>query len=563
MLLPSLVLAFLVQRSLRDQELIAAQQQRVLFQEVADSSAASVVEYLKEIQRDFGLAVDALLAESDVSTLGYQFDPLLRRAWPEAEVGFVVTLQGTMMCPTIGQSDPIASQFRLQNSQFFCGTDPAEVYLMSTKGAMKATAKQSGLLTKTEGLKRKIQPEHGTKGALDESELTVTESAFVDVVGEAQEGMLSRFLDDQLNFMVWRRLPQDPQLVFGARLSMSKITEGIMAKLELPDDLRETIAIAVLNENAEPVALIPAAVQANWRRPFVATEIGEALPHWEAAVYLLNPAVVTAAASSVRWTIGALLGVLLMLIIAGCIVVAMALQRRMTLARQQTDFVSNVSHELKTPLTSIRMFSEMLAEGRVKSDEKRARYLHIITGEANRLTRLINNVLDFSRSEKLATGFRRERIDLCQLLDDTLEMLRPRLEDREFEIVRVGLNGPIWILGDADALSQVFVNILSNAEKYSLERKQLEIELRSRANGFEVLFKDRGNGFPSEASETIFNEFYRAPEVVKKGAQGSGLGLTLSRRIVDAHDGQLTGRNRTGGGSVFRVWLPAEPQRET
>ncbi len=553
MFLPSLVLAFLVQRSLRDQELIVAQQQRVLFQEVADSTAASVVDYLKEIQRDFGLAVDALLAESDLPSLSTRFDGELRRAWPEAEVGFVVTLQGTMMCPSLGQGDSVASQFRLQNSQFFCGTDPAEVYLMSTKGAMKAVTNESKLFTKG-GSRRKVQPEHGTKG---ESGLTVTESAFVDVVGEAQEGMLSRFLDDELNFMVWRRLPQNPELVFGARLSMSKITEGIGAKLELPEDLRASIAVAVINDRVEPVAVMPSAMQANWRRPFVATEIGEALPHWEAAVYLQNPAVVTSAASSVRWTMGALLAVLLLLIVVGCVVVAMALQRRMTLARQQTDFVSNVSHELKTPLTSIRMFSEMLTEGRVQSEEKRARYLRIITGEANRLTRLINNVVDFSRSERQTAAVRRERIDLSQLLDDTLEMLRPRLEERGFELERHGLAQPVWVEGDPDALSQVFVNLLSNAEKYSFENKSVEVELQAKSGGFELQFKDRGLGFPPESSEMIFDEFYRAPEVVRKGAQGSGLGLTLSRRIVAAHSGRLGARNRGDGGSVFSVWLPA------
>src|SRR5206468_7957580 len=140
--------------------------------------------------------------------------------------------------------------------------------------------------------------------------------------------------------------------------------------------------------------------QANWKRPFVATEIGEVLPHWEVAVYLLNPARLTQSAQTLKLTLGLLIATLVLAIGVGGWLIVLDLNRQLTLARRKTDFVSNVSHELKTPLTSIRMFSELLAEGRVTDKEKQRSYFHIITAEAARLTRLLINALDFSRMER-------------------------------------------------------------------------------------------------------------------------------------------------------------------
>src|SRR5439155_6135043 len=160
---------------------------------------------------------------------------------------------------------------------------------------------------------------------------------------------------------------------------------------------RDQICVAVLDDKAKPAVKSVTGFKANWKRPFVATEIGEELPHWQAAVYLLDPNALARSANTIKWTLGLLISALVLAIGIGSWLIVADLNRHLTIARQKTDFVSNVSHELKTPLTSIRMFSELLAEGRVANAERQRSYLNIITAETARLTRLINNVLDFAR----------------------------------------------------------------------------------------------------------------------------------------------------------------------
>lgn len=561
--IPSLALAFLAQRSLRDQELVVEQQQKLLYQEVSDRLAIQTVDYLEELQRDFGLVVDSMLSETQLSELVLEFDKAILNSWAEAEVGFVVSLTGVMTCPNVENCDVKAAQFLKQNHQFFCNEDQAEVYLMSTKGTMKGKNESVSIPITKGPPKRKIQPEHAPAGKSLDSDLIVTESAFSDVIGESQEGILSRFLDDELHFMVWRRLPQDPNLVIGAKLNMERIQNGIAEVLTLPADLQGDIAIAILDEMASPVAFEPNGKTHDWARPFVATEIGDALPHWEAAVYLMNPDAVASLARSVRWSMGSLLGLLVILILFGSVIVFLAMQRRMTLARQQTDFVSNVSHELKTPLTSIRMFSEMMSEGRVHSEEKRDKYLRIISGEANRLTRLINNVLSFSQQGNEAYELRFQKIDLAHIMHEVLKNLIVSLEEKGFKIETVGLDKPCWIVGDEDALSQVFVNVISNAEKYSNEVRHLSIELLNKSKGVQLWFKDRGPGIAKGDEDRIFEQFYRCEDSIKNGIQGSGLGLTLSRTIIERHHGTMIAKNRDDAGSIFGIWLPKMSKKKS
>src|SRR5207249_1184062 len=192
--------------------------------------------------------------------------------------------------------------------------------------------------------------------------------------------------------------------------------------------------MAVLDDKARPVGKSHPAFRGNWKRPFVATEIGEALPHWEAAVYLIDPTALTRSAQTLKWTLGLLICVLVLAIGVGSWLIVSDLNRQLRLARQKTDFVSNVSHELKTPLTSIRMFSELLADGRVADPAKRRSYLGIITAETARLTRLINNVLDFSRLERGEKKYHFQPCDLAALARETAETYRPHLEANGFKM---------------------------------------------------------------------------------------------------------------------------------
>jgi len=349
-------------------------------------------------------------------------------------------------------------------------------------------------------------------------------------------------------------------VVFGAQLALSRLVAGLRTLVaQVEPALAGEICVALLDDTARPVAVSRPGFGASWKRPFVATEIGETLPHWEVAVYLVDPAKLTRSAQALRLTLGLVIGVLVLAIGVGSWLIVADLNRQLTLARQKTDFVSNVSHELKTPLTSIRMFSELLAEGRVADPPKQRSYLGIITAETARLTRLINNVLDFARLERGEKNYQFQKCDVVSVAGETAASYRPHLEASGFQFECELPETPILVNGDPDALAQVVVNLLSNAEKYSDRRKEIALRVRPQTRPLpyvEVQVLDRGLGVPKGCEQKIFEQFYRAHDSLSSGIQGSGLGLTLARQIARAHGGEVVYEPRAGGGSCFSLRLP-------
>jgi len=422
------------------------------------------------------------------------------------------------------------------------------------------------------------------------------EAEFGQLVGSGMDGMLARFLQNKLRLMFWHRLSTEPDLIFGAQLNLDRVVDGLRGLVQAGPELRDEICIAILDDNAKPVALSQAGFSANWKRPLVATEIGDALPHWEVAAYLVNPAQLAQTANTVKLTLGLLIAVLVLAIGMGSWLIVRSLNSELKLARQKTDFVGNVSHELKTPLTSIRMFSELLAEGRVADQAKQRSYLNIITAEAARLTRLINNVLDFSRMERGEKKYNFQPCDLVEVVRGAAQTFRPHLEAGGFKFDCTLPDAAISARGDADALSQIIVNLLSNAEKYSNgpastpsprpsgeragergteagegekhvnTRKEIALQLARRESPLphvEVKVLDRGLGVPRGSGEKIFEKFYRAHDSLSSGVQGSGLGLTIARQIARAHGGDVVYEPREGGGSCFILRLPLKPIETT
>jgi len=273
----------------------------------------------------------------------------------------------------------------------------------------------------------------------------------------------------------------------------------------------------------------------------------------------LNPAKLSRSARTLKFTLSLMIAALLLAIGAGGWLIFANLRRELMRARQKTDFVSNVSHELKTPLTSIRMFSELLAEGRVSEPAKQKSYLHIIAAEAARLTRLINNVLDFSRLERGEMKYNFQRFDMAQVVRETVETYRPHLEANGFDFECELPGRALFVNGDRDAIAQVLVNLLSNAEKYCGDKKEIVVQVQADSSSrpvVEVKLLDRGLGVPAGCEEMIFEKFFRAQDSLSSGVQGSGLGLTLARQLARAHGGDVLYEPREGGGSCFTLRLP-------
>jgi signal transduction histidine kinase len=403
------------------------------------------------------------------------------------------------------------------------------------------------------------------------SEITPSTADFRTLTAGANEGVITRFVQDQLDILFWVRPAQDPDMIFGCLIESDNLSDLWPAALPAPEPGSSRgrfagrgvpeFALALLDDKARPVATQPPGETGrDWKRPFVASEIGEALPHWEAALYLQRPEQLRESALAVRRTLTFLIvGALGAIACGGWLVVADA-RRQLVLAQQKTDFVSNVSHELKTPLTSIRMFAELMQSGRPGTVAKHPQYLRIIMVEAERLTRLINNVLDFARIERRQERFDKKPLDLHGVIGRIWEGHELHLREAGFSTRWEAAPAPYPVVGDEDALAQILVNLLSNAEKYSGERK--EVELHSYIDGARVCVSvlDRGSGVPAGEERKIFEAFYRAHDSLSSGVQGSGLGLTLAQRLAREHGGEILYQAREGGGSNFTLRLPLAPQ---
>jgi signal transduction histidine kinase len=587
---PSLVLAWLAVRTLRDQEFLLERQQSLLYQGVTDGLARDVQNALADDLHAFTAKVGSLLKEGKAQELARSFDDRLRQEWPLAHVGFVVTLTGELLAPS-PLSRPEARVFIDNNNRFLANRESAEVYLNAGPGNNKDLLANSVANSQAPSDRSEFSNEYGNRlnkyktpqtrsvvpqqqvlaaqkpGPQQEqqqySKLAPSEAEFRQLIGEDTEGMLARFVDNKLSVLLWCRAPADPQLIFGAQLDIARLKTELGNLLQqLEPALRDSLCIALLDDNARPAAVSRQGFQANWKRPFVATEIGDALPHWEAAAYLLDPARLARSAHALKLTLGLLIGLLLVAIGTGSWLIVADLNRQLLLARQKTDFVSNVSHELKTPLTSIRMFSELLAEGRIADAAKQRSYLAIIAAETARLTRLINNVLDFARAERGEKKYRFQECDLVQLVRELSETYRPHLEAEGFRFECVLPEAPVLVNGDRDALAQIILNLLSNAEKYSSATKEILVRVESHELPLphvELAVLDRGLGVPAGSEQKIFEKFYRAHDSLSSGIQGSGLGLTLARQIARAHGGEVVYKAREGGGSCFCLRLPLQP----
>lgn len=253
-----------------------------------------------------------------------------------------------------------------------------------------------------------------------------------------------------------------------------------------------------------------------------------------------------------------------LVLVFGTVVAALALaarsvSRELTLSRLRSDFVASVSHELKTPLSLIRMFAESLREGWVAEPQKQD-YYEIITRESERLTGLINNVLDFSRIESGTRQYQFAVVDLRQLVVDLLERYEFHLRAANVELVKEIPADSAFARVDHDAIEQVIVNLLSNAVKYmgdsSRQPRQVRVSLDRSGDHLILRVSDTGIGMSDEHRTHIFERFYRANDERVRAVTGSGLGLTLVKAHVDAHAGTIAVESIPGQGSTFAISLP-------
>lgn len=216
-----------------------------------------------------------------------------------------------------------------------------------------------------------------------------------------------------------------------------------------------------------------------------------------------------------------------------------------------------MSHELKTPLTAIRMYGEMLRDGIVASDAKRQEYYRHITAESERLSRLINNVLEFSRLEKGTRDVALTTGPLEPVVREALELVRPHVEAQGFAL-RVEIDGAPPVRFERDALLQVLFNLVDNAVKYARDgaERWVAVRLAADAGGATLAVRDSGPGVPERHLPHVFEPFYRGERELTRRSRGTGLGLALVRGLAERMGGRVAGRNAPGGGFEVTIVFP-------
>jgi signal transduction histidine kinase len=227
-------------------------------------------------------------------------------------------------------------------------------------------------------------------------------------------------------------------------------------------------------------------------------------------------------------------------------------------AQRRHNFVSAVTHELKTPLTAIRLYGEMLRDGIAPSKEKRQQYYRVITAESERLTRLVNNVLELARLERKDRPLNMTASDVTPLIEEVVDVLGPHAEQEGF-VLQVEVESDLpSVRYDRDALLQVLFNLVDNAIKYSRDatKKEITISCRKEKDGLLLCVADRGPGVPPHHMKGIFQPFYRAENELTRSSKGTGIGLALVRGLVERMGGSVRGENVRTGGFVVRIFLP-------
>lgn len=341
------------------------------------------------------------------------------------------------------------------------------------------------------------------------------------------------FLVRHLPAVTQDRLPSNPRLYGGfestRRLSVTLFAGfgQVLARVREPGNLRtaRTEPLAGPFEGCAVRVAATSSAPAVWTTRFVSLEI--------TFIALMGMAIVLATAFGLRYTI-----------------------RQLELAQIKAGFVSNVTHELKTPIALIRLAVETLEMRRVGSPEESERFLRSIGRETLRLQQLVDNILDFARLEAGQRVFRFEDVDLLAVVHETVESFRPRLEHQGF---RLDLDLPPSlpaVRGDATALSHCLLNLLDNALKYSRTQREVGVAAAARDGTVAVSVTDRGIGIAPGDQRRIFEKFVRLDIGLVHDVKGAGLGLSLVDQIVRAHGGHVELESRPGEGSTFTLVLP-------
>ena len=247
----------------------------------------------------------------------------------------------------------------------------------------------------------------------------------------------------------------------------------------------------------------------------------------------------------------------LVILVFGLIFTLQTVNNKVELSKMKSSFVSTVSHELKSPLTSIRQIAEILVHKKVSS-ERKEKYFNMILQQSERLSHLIENILDFSKMEAGQKQFHFKNTDLAVVAENVIQSLQDRLAADNFQIQLSNSGSVHEINGDREAMEQVLYNLIDNAIKYSGKARKVDVNIQSDSEFVVLRVRDYGIGIQKEEQEKIFNQFYRVGEELIQTVKGTGIGLTIVKQIVEAHKGKVIVESSPGKGSTFILKFPVK-----
>jgi signal transduction histidine kinase len=328
----------------------------------------------------------------------------------------------------------------------------------------------------------------------------------------------------------------------GFIISLKCIWDSIANHLPVEKELEYTVAI--VSGSTSP---------ANKDKLVTRAELSPYFPMHRMIIKPANEKLVEKYVRKRSWTYSIALVLMLGGMSLGIVLILRDIKREKEMTEMQSEFVAHVTHELKTPLTSINMFAETIFLDRAKSEELRKKYSNIIIKESEVLKRKIDNILEYSVRKNESTKYRMKETNLTSLVGEVMDEMKYWLDINKFE-VHTEFEADIFAHIDLEAIKQALTNLIGNAIKYSPVEKRLRVSLKKQAKQIFIEVEDSGMGIPKDQIDLIFEKFYRVRSIDSE-TTGTGLGLSVTRDIVKAHHGEIRVVSEINKGSKFTIIL--------
>jgi len=366
----------------------------------------------------------------------------------------------------------------------------------------------------------------------------------------SESGWIPWFSENRLYILGWVQKSQTGP-IYGVELELMTLLSRLVA--EFPDNSHAGTALVLTGGSGSPIHQAGPLRVKQEKSPAGRIMVSSHFPHWSILVFTDQTPVVTQSFLIISLI---LVAILLTVIVSSGILITRLTLAKIKDAREKTSFVASVSHELKTPLTSIRMYAELLLSKRVNAPDKKQHYLEVIVGESSRLTRLINNVLDFGKLEQGKKKYHSISFDMRVFLEELIATHTIRIQKTGLEIIKEFSPGSFPVNTDRDAMEQAVLNLLDNALKYAGQGQFIKFILAREKESILITLQDDGPGISPQAGEAVFEKFFRENNSLTAPQPGSGLGLNIARQMLRDLGGNLTFDPLSQKGACFTIRIP-------